>query len=71
MREQAASRPPNGTSATIYSFVDEINRQLAPKLADDDATAARRAGSALAKTSAGAVYDVLKEEAHRFGEGLG
>jgi hypothetical protein len=62
---------PPAEGAAINDALAAVLRQLAPELPDDDATAARRAGSALAKMSAGAVYDVLKEEAQRFGEGLG
>ena len=50
--------------------------ELATELPDEDATAARRAGSALAKMSAGTVLDVIKDEAKRLarrrrGEHLG
>jgi hypothetical protein len=62
---------PPAEGAAINDALAAVLRQLAPKLPDDDATAARQAGSALARMSAGAVYDVLKEEAQRLGEGLG
>ena len=59
---------PPAEGATINEALAAVLRRLAPELSEEGATAARRAGSALAKIPAGAVYDVLKEQAHRLGE---
>jgi len=58
--------PAEGT--TINEALVAVLRRLAPELPEEDATAARRAGSTVAKMSAGAVLDAVKEQAQRLGE---
>jgi DNA-binding PadR family transcriptional regulator len=62
---------PPAEGAAINDALAAVLCQLAPELPDDDATATRQAGSTLTKMSAGIVYDVFKEQAQQFGEGLG
>jgi hypothetical protein len=59
---------PPAEGAAVNDVLAAALRHLAPELSEEDATAARRAGSALTKISAGAVYDVLKDQAQRLGE---
>lgn len=59
---------PPAEGAAINDALALVLRHLAPELPEDDATAARRAGSALAKMSAATVLDVVKDQAQRLGE---
>lgn len=59
---------PPAEGAGVNDALAAILRRLAPELPEEDATAARRAGSTVAKMSSGAVLDVLKEQAQRLGE---
>jgi hypothetical protein len=59
---------PPAEGAAINDALAFVLRRLAPEFPEEDATATRRAGSALAKMSAATVVDVLKDQAHRLGE---
>ena len=59
---------PPAEGATINDTLAAILRRLAPELPEEDASVARRGGSTVAKMSAGAVFDAIKEEAQRLGE---
>jgi DNA-binding PadR family transcriptional regulator len=59
---------PPAEGGAINDALALVLRHLAPELPEDDATAARRAGSALAKMSAATVLDVVKDQAQRLGE---
>lgn len=59
---------PPAAGAAVNEALAAVLRRLAPELPEEDASAARRAGSALAKLSAGTVLDVLKNQAQQFGE---
>ena len=59
---------PPAEGAAVNDALTAVLRRLAAELPEEDATAARRAGSAVAKMSAGAVLDAVKEQAQRLGE---